>query len=111
MFLETIRTSGANRNSKLRNSEFVQIPIWNLDVQRRIVSDKFGQSLNSDMPLKILPNLSEMLPSPKIWLCLTHQSGTEKYDKNVGKIVAQNLLQEKIMLYTCKYNSQVRTML
>ena len=27
----SIPTSGANRNPKLRNSEFVQIPTWNLD--------------------------------------------------------------------------------
>ena len=50
--LYRLHISGANRNLKLRNSEFVQM---NLDGQWRIVSDKFVKSSNSDnMPLKML---------------------------------------------------------
>ena len=91
-----MRTSGANRNPKLRNSEFVQIPIWNLDGQRCIVSDKIGQPLKSYMPLKILPmNLPKFignmgrLSSPRIRIYLTDQSGTEEYERNVDNIVAK----------------------
>ena len=88
--------SGANRNPKLRNSEFVQIPIWYLDGQRRIVSVKIGQPLNSDMPLKMLPmsfpkfiGNVDRLSSPRIRIYLTDQSGTEEYEKNVDNIVAK----------------------
>ena len=94
--LSTLRTSGANRNPKLWNSEFVQIPIWNLDRQRRIVSDKIGQPFNSDMPLKVL-RLPMSFPKfignvgrlSRIRTCLTDQSGTDKYEKNVDNIVAK----------------------
>ena len=86
-------TSGANRHPKLRNSEFVQILIWNLDGQRRIASGKFGQPLNSDIPLKILPisfprfigNVGN-LSSSKIRIYLTDQSGTEKCERNANNI-------------------------
>ena len=41
-----LETSGANRNPKFRNSEFVRKFGRNSDGQRQKMSDKFGQPVN-----------------------------------------------------------------